>query len=226
MEEDTCFNCGNFFERREKGYKRKLISSLKIPIIKLNDILEKKISIPLSKSNKFICNNCASLTVRIYKHNWKSHGPPAPSTPKRKRKFSFTPIKFYKRKCMTSTPVSKQQPMTSTPASKPIQQLKKEGFKDKVIEYILESRYPAAFKLLLKKSRCARDGLINTLKAIIRREVKCAEVCSLQESLSLDSLSAFQWPPVLKDISAELPVLTGVLESALSCHKNRTSNTQ
>lgn len=114
MEEDTCFNCGNFFERREKGYKRKLISSLKIPIIKLNDILEKKISIPLSKSNKFICNNCASLTVRIYKHNSKSHGPPAPSTPKRKRKFSFTPIKFYKRKCMTSTPVSKQQPMTST----------------------------------------------------------------------------------------------------------------
>lgn len=200
MEEDTCFNCGNFFERREKGYKRKLISSLKIPIIKLNDILEKKISIPLSKSNKFICNNCASLTVRIYKHNSKSHGPPAP--------------------------VSKQQPMTSTPASKPIQQLKKEGFKDKVIEYILESRYPAAFKLLLKKSRCARDGLISTLKAIIRREVKCAEVCSLQESLSLDSLSAFQWPPVLKDISAELPVLTGVLESALSCHKNRTSNSQ
>lgn len=63
MEEDTCFNCGNFLERREKGYKRKLISSLKIPIIKLNDILEKKISIPLSKSNKFICNNCASLTV-------------------------------------------------------------------------------------------------------------------------------------------------------------------
>lgn len=186
MEEDTCFNCGNCFERREKGYKRKIISSLKIPIIKLNDILEKKISIPLSKSNKFICNNCASLNVRIYKHNWKSHGPPAPSTPKRKRKFSFTPIKFYKRKCMTSTPVSKQQPMTSTPASKPIQQLKKEGFKDKVIEYILETRYPAAFKLLLKKSRCARDGLINTLKAIIRREVKCAEVCSLQESLSLD----------------------------------------
>lgn len=87
---------------------------------------------------------------------------------------------------MTSTPVSNQQPMTSTPASKPIQQLKKEGFKDKVIEYILETRYPAAFKLLLKKSRCARDGLINTLKAIIRREVKCAEVCSLQESLSLD----------------------------------------
>lgn len=84
---------------------------------------------------------------------------------------------------MTSTPVSKQQPMTSTPASKPIQQLKKEGFKDKVIEYILETRYPAAFKLLLKKNRCARDGLINTLKAIIRREVKCAEVCSLQESL-------------------------------------------
>lgn len=85
--------------------------------------------------------------------------------------------------------ISKQQPMTSTPASKPIQ-LKKEGLKDKVIEYILESRYPAAFKLLLKKSRCARDGLIHTLKAIIRREVKCAEVCSLQESLSLDSLSA------------------------------------
>lgn len=133
------------------------------------------------------------------------------------KKNSFTPIKFYKRKCMTSTPVSKQQLMTSTPASKPIE------LKDKVIEYILQSRYPAAFKLLLKKSRCALDGLINTFKAIIRREVTCAKVCSLQESFSLDSLSAFQWPPVLKDISAELTVLTGVLESALSCHKNRTS---
>lgn len=124
------------------------------------------------------------------------------------------------------TSLKTAQPMTSTPAFKPIEQLKKEGFKDKVIEYILESRYPAAFKLLLKKSRCARDGLINTLKAIIRREVKCAKVCSLQESLNLESVSAYQWPPVLKDISAELTVLTGVLESAISCHKNRTSYLQ
>lgn len=58
-----CFNCGNFFERREKGYKWKLILSLKIFIIKLNDILEKKISILLSKFNKFICNNCVLLIV-------------------------------------------------------------------------------------------------------------------------------------------------------------------
>lgn len=116
--------------------------------------------------------------------------------------------------------------MPSTPASKPSQQLQKEGFNDKVIEYILESSHPAALQLLLKKSRCARDGLINTLKVIIRRKVKCAEDCSRQESLSLESFSAFQWPPVLKDISTELHVLTGVLESTLSCHENRTSNTQ
>lgn len=95
-----CFNCGNFFERREKGYKWKLILSLKIFIIKLNDILEKKISILLSKFNKFICNNCVLLIVRIYKYNWKLYGLFVLLILKWKRKFFFILIKFYKRKCM------------------------------------------------------------------------------------------------------------------------------
>lgn len=61
-----------------------------------------------------------------------------------------------------------------------------QGFKDKVIEYIDRVHVSCCLQsLLLKKGKCTHDGLINTLKIIIRWEVRCAEVCSLQHWITL-----------------------------------------
>ena len=67
--ESVCVNCEKPFQTRKKGYKRKLLTNLPIPLINLNDILTKKIVLPLTPSKKYICDSCASLTVKIYKQS-------------------------------------------------------------------------------------------------------------------------------------------------------------
>ena len=43
-----------------------------IPLIKKEDILDKKIKIPFTPAEKvFLCTGCASMTVEIYKHSEK-----------------------------------------------------------------------------------------------------------------------------------------------------------
>lgn len=153
MEEETCFNCGKFFERREKGYKRKFLSSLKIPIIKLNDILEKKnqhyIKLVQYVYLQQLClTNCQYLQTQL-KNTWAA----CTTNSKTKKKIFFYTNKILQKKTHDINTSLK----TATTGIHTSIQTKKEGFKDKVIEYIQESRYPAAFKLLLKKSRCARD---------------------------------------------------------------------
>lgn len=72
MDGSTCINCDLPFEFRKKGFKRTLITKLGIPLIKITDILDKKVTIPCTSSKQFLCNSCASLTVKIYKNAQKT----------------------------------------------------------------------------------------------------------------------------------------------------------
>ena len=215
---NKCISCCQNFKVKKKGFKRTLITKLPIPLIKLNDILDKRITLPLTPTRKFLCHDCASITVKFYKHQI-SKGPASVSTHKTekvysKRKFSFTPTKHVKRKCLSSTPLKSVRSHS----------LKKEGFKDKVSKYIKDSHYDYAFRLLISKSKRARDALLHVLKSTVKKEVKSANIPSLQTPTTLQHLQEFNWQTVLKDSSCKLPFLSGTLQGALSCRRNRSVN--
>nr|XP_022299206.1 uncharacterized protein LOC111108016 isoform X2 [Crassostrea virginica] len=215
---NKCISCCQNFKVKKKGFKRTLITKLPIPLIKLNDILDKRITLPLTPTRKFLCHDCASITVKFYKHQI-SKGPASVSTHKTekvysKRKFSFTPTKHVKRKCLSSTPLKFVRSHS----------LKKEGFKDKVSKYIKDSHYDYAFRLLISKSKRARDALLQVLKSTVKKEVKSANIPSLQTPTTLQHLQEFNWQTVLKDSSCKLPFLSGTLQGALSCRRNRSVN--
>ena len=69
---------------------------------------------------------------------------------KKQKKTVFIPLKWVKRKCLTSTPKHGE---TSRPSY-----LQKHGFKDKVVQNLKISRYDRVFKLLLRhvQQKCPR----------------------------------------------------------------------
>lgn len=156
-----------------------------------------KISNPLGtcKSKQFICNNCLT-NCQDLQTQLKTHESSAPSKTKI---FSSTQIHFYntphppKNRKKTTTHDINTSPKTTTTdirttiqISLAVEEGGMQGFKDKVIEYIDGVHVSCCLQgLLLKKGKCTHDGLINTLKIIIRREVRCAEVCILQHWITL-----------------------------------------
>ena len=179
---------------KKKWFKRTLITKLPVPHIKLNDILDKRITLPLTPPRKFLCHDCVSTTVKFYKHQ-TSKGPASVSTQKTdkvycKRKFSSTPTKHVKRKFLSSTP----------PKSVRSHSLKKEGFEDKVYKYIKDSHNDYAFRLLISKSKRARDALLQVLKSTVKKEVKSANIISLETPTTLQHLQEFNWQTVLKKL--------------------------
>ena len=69
MECNTCLICNKPFERRKKGFKRTPLSKLGIPLMKIKDILDKKIKISFTPAEKvFLCTGCASMTVNGCTH--------------------------------------------------------------------------------------------------------------------------------------------------------------
>ena len=139
MEGNTCLSCHQPFERRKKGFKRTSLSKLGIPLIKIKDILDKKIKIPFTPAEKvFLCTGCASMTVKIYKHsettlrNGKHSKTPDVQREKKRKRTVLTPLKWVKRKCLTSTPKHGE---TSRPSY-----LQKHGFKDKVVQNLKISK--------------------------------------------------------------------------------------
>ena len=102
-------------------------------MIKIKDILDKKIKIPFTPAEKvFLCTGCTSMTVEICKHyeeplsKGKLSKTPDVQREKRTKKIVFTPLKWVKRKCFTSTPKHGE---TSRPSY-----LQKHGFRDKVVQ--------------------------------------------------------------------------------------------
>jgi hypothetical protein len=200
-----------------------LVSKLPIPLIKLSDILNKKITLPLTPSSKFICDECASSTVKIYKHDMSkcalqnaSTKSFSPHKPKSKRKFSFTPLRNVKRKCLTSTPLKSSKP-------KPLD-IKKEGFKEQVHMYINESKYEYAYRILLKKSKSAKDAMVKVMRHAIKKEVKKAKIPSFQRPSNLGSLENFSWASAMQEASSHMPLLTGILQGVLSCRHNKNAD--
>lgn len=219
MDGSTCINCDLPFEFRKKGFKRTLITKLGIPLIKITDILDKKVTIPCTSSKQFLCNSCASLTVKIYKNAQKTQnkGKTAKlldyNTEKKRKRTVLTPVKatpqkLAKRKCFkTSTPKFSE---TSKPSY-----LQKCGFKEKVYQYLKISRYDTVFKLLLKHSKIARDAMIKVVGKAIKKEVRNAKIPSFQKPENLDTFHTFTWRNAMKELLDGLPFLTNFIQESL-----------
>lgn len=166
-----------------------------------------------------MCNDCASLTLKIYKHDTKKNSSfIKPEKLNVKRKFSFTPVKLVKRKCLTFTP---KCPTSAPVKSIKIKTFKKEEFKDKVCRYIKDLHYDYALRIMIKKSKRARDALKNVLKRMIKKEVKNVNIPSLKIPSSVKSLQEFQWQRVMREASHSIPLLTGLLQGSFSCRWNK-----
>ena len=91
---NKCINYCQYFKVKKKGFKRTLIIKLPIPLIKINDILDKRITIHLTPTRKSSCHDCASITVNFYKHQTLK-GPASVATQKTDKvhstRFSFSP---------------------------------------------------------------------------------------------------------------------------------------
>lgn len=177
----------------KNGFKRTLITKLGIPLIKIADILDKKVTIPCT-SKQFLCNSCASLTVKIYKtaqkHKIKGKQLNYLITIQKKKRTVLTPVKatlqkLAKRKCF-KTSTSK---FSETP--KPFYFLQKCRFKEKVYQYLKISRYDTVFKLLLKHSKIARDAMIKDVGKAIKKELRNAKIPSFQKPENLDTFHTF-----------------------------------
>lgn len=186
-----------------------------------------------SPFQKYICDSCASLTVKIYKHSQSSLS--CAPNPKAilKRKFNFTPIKGPKRKCLElSHRIKHFPPISSTPVKAKPKYIKKTSetfnlrkhcFKETVIGKIKESRYYHALQLLIKKSKCARNAFIKVLKKSVTKEVKNTVIPSFQIPTSISSLSTFKWETALQELHTRMPILTSVLQSAMPLKNNKSA---
>ena len=64
--EDHCINCGNLFEKRKKGFKRKSIDSSTKTSVSFRDILESTLDVPITpEKNLFMCDACASVCQKV-----------------------------------------------------------------------------------------------------------------------------------------------------------------
>ena len=64
--EDHCINCGNLFEKRKKGFKRKSIDSSTKTSVSFRDILESTLDVPITpEKNWFMCDACASVCQKV-----------------------------------------------------------------------------------------------------------------------------------------------------------------
>ena len=51
---NKCISCCQHFKVKKKGFNRTLITKLAIPLIKLNDIQDKRITFPLTRTRGFL----------------------------------------------------------------------------------------------------------------------------------------------------------------------------
>ena len=73
MMEDHCINCGNLFEKRKKGFKRKSIdSSTKTSVtVSFRDILESTLDVPITpEKNLFVWCMCFCVPKSSELFNW------------------------------------------------------------------------------------------------------------------------------------------------------------
>lgn len=183
-------------------------------------MLDKKVTIPCTSSKQFLCNSCASLTVKIYKNakkNPQNKGKTAKlldyNTEKKRKRTpaKATPQKLAKRKCFkTSTPKFSE---TSKPSY-----LQKCGFKEKVYQYLINSQYDTVFKLLLKHSKMSLDAMIKVIGKAIKKEVRNAKIPSFQKPENLDTFHTFTWRNAMKELLDGLPFLTNFIQESL-CKK-------
>lgn len=77
---------------------------------------------------------------------------------------------------------------------------------------------------MMKKSKCARDAVMNVLRRMIKKEVKNANIPSLKIPSTVKSLQDFQWQRVIQEASHSIPLLTGLLQGSLSCRWNKNAD--
>lgn len=117
-----------------------------------------------------MCNDCVLLIFKIYKYDIKKNFSFIKLEKLNvKRKFSFIFVKFVKRKCLIF--IFKYLILILVKFIK-LKIFRKEGFKDKVCRYIKDLYYDYVLRIMMKKSKCVRDVVMNVLRCMIKKEVK------------------------------------------------------
>ncbi|CAG2248808.1 unnamed protein product [Mytilus edulis] len=240
---DTCINCNNKFEKRNKGYKRTSIDSQnKLPAISLRSVLNNTIDTQVTPDKSlYVCNTCASSVVKIFKSQSttkdaldefnklqadtsyirKRKRPLFQSTPS-KQTFEFVSPQSTVDKSLLS-PVSRRD-VTFIHQRRLLSLQKKtstrssKGFMDKAVQALRSSHYFSAFKCLYEKSKSARQGFAKLIKYAVRQEIKRLDlgVINLSKPLNEDTLDEFSWKPFIDASDKCIPTLTSAIKAALT----------
>lgn len=230
--EDSCLNCGNEFERKNKGFNRKNIdSTTKIPTVSFRKILATTLNEPITPDNKlFICGKCASTCCKIYNfHSSHEEFNAAKSASSYLGKRKRTPIPTASTPSKNSVNVS----FPVTPFSSPIRKKSNtstassnvsssKSFIDNAIIHLKNYKYYTAFRLLLSRSKAARESLRKIVVDNVCKEMKNINehLIPLSSKLAQESLNDFNWKNCLEPVESQLPILSAAVKTALAPKKS------
>ncbi|CAG2244501.1 unnamed protein product [Mytilus edulis] len=240
---ETCINCNNKFEKRNKGYKRTSIDSQnKLPAISLRSVLNNTIDTQVTPDKSlYVCNTCASSVVKIFKSQSTTKDAldefnklQADTSYIRKRKrplfqstlskqtFEFVSPQSTADKSLLS-PVSKKRCNIFSPKKVVVSPKKtgahsSKGFMDKAVQALRSSHYFSAFKCLYEKSKSARQGFTKLIQYAVRQEIKRLDlgVINLSKPLNEGTLDEFSWKPFIDASDKCIPTLTSAIKAALT----------
>jgi len=226
--EDQCINCGNLFEKRKKGFKRKSIDSSTKTCVSFRNILESTLNVPITpEKNLFMCDACASVCQKV--QNCKT-GTISAVNELQSKKSQSSYLGKRKTSAQTSTPNSMggtfKSPVFCSPlkkkfnnstrssvsSSKSISR-KKSSFVEKAVSNLRESKYFTCFKNLIVKSKAAKEGFVKCVKFAVEQEMKALKRADLflTSKVSQDSLENFSWLKTLGQIETKAPVLSSAV---------------
>ena len=205
--DEKCFTCHSMFKKRPKGYQRKLISTFVKDCKKdLKDIVEENYGISVPKF-QYLCDECSNLCIKTERLKAKLHNLQCLSS----KRFN---VKISKKDQVPKAAVKLSSGKSSVKAKRP-------SISTTATKYILKSKYRSCFRLLTRKSRAAKRGLISTLKTLVREELRDMRHDKFfGQSVNKKNIEKFAWQKTLKNAESKMPILTTVVKAAMT---NRTS---
>ena len=238
--EDHCVNCGNLFEKRKKGFKRKSIDSSTKTSVSFRDILESTLDVPITpEKNLFMCDACASVCQKVQSCSTGTISA-VNELQSKKSQSSYLGKRKRKTSAQTSSPNSKvafKSPLFCSPLKKKLNNStrssvssskslsrKKSSFVEKTVSNLRESKYFTCFKNLILKSKAAKAGFAKCVKFVVDREMKALKQADLflTSKVSQDSLENFTWLKTLGQIETKAPVLSSAVKRSLTTKRTQS----
>jgi hypothetical protein len=224
----TCVVC---FEIFSKGSGKRNILKVASPYT-LNKVFSRRVP------NGFICDNCMirlrTCTLRKHKNSmkrtWPSHTPQKRSidlcqsvTPEKSNKRlddKATPQKIVIETKFQFNPVTEVSCSQTSPKASSEPKAEGNSFIDLAVFYMKHSLYEKCFRLLIKKSKPAKDALLSVFSSIVKDEFKCVvkggSLSTMMGPVSEPShINSFNWLEVVEEIGNEMPVFSSIMNASL-----------